>query len=58
MQIEEKIKRLEEITQLLEQGEQTLEKSIELYEEGTILSKECKEYLDTIEQKVTTLNNN
>lgn len=52
---EEKIKRLEEIVRMLEGGDAELEKSLELFEEGTKLVKECSKTLDDAQQKITTL---
>ena len=49
------MKRLEEITRLLETGEQTLEQSIQLYEEGSKLSAFCAKKLNEAEQKVLSL---
>ena len=50
---EEKIRRIEEIVNKLESGNVTLEKSLELFEEGSILIRSCEEQLDTAEQKVS-----
>lgn len=52
---EEKLARLEELTALLEQENLGLDKSIELYEEGVKLSKECLETLQKAELKVVEL---
>lgn len=53
---EESLKRLQEISELLESDEITLEDSIELYEEGIKLSKKCYSILDKAELKVEQLN--
>ena len=53
--IEGKLKRLEEITNTLEDSETNLEDSLELFEEGVKLSKECFLILEKAELKVTTL---
>ena len=53
---EESLKRLEEISELLESDEITLEDSVELYEEGIKLSKKCYSILDKAELKVEQLN--
>ncbi|WP_099203817.1 exodeoxyribonuclease VII small subunit [Scatolibacter rhodanostii] len=50
---EENIKRLEEIIQKLESGEETLDSSLSLYEEGAKLSAACYEKLNQAQQKVT-----
>ena len=52
---EEKLARLEEITTSLENSEIGLEDSIQLFEEGVKLSKECLSVLEKAELKVTTL---
>jgi len=52
---EDKLARLEEITTSLENSEIGLEDSIELFEEGVKLSKECLSVLEKAELKVTTL---
>ncbi|MBK6915324.1 MAG: exodeoxyribonuclease VII small subunit [Ignavibacteriales bacterium] len=53
-----KLKRLEEITVRLENEETTLEESLQLFEEGVLLSKECQEALNHAELKITELKNN
>jgi exodeoxyribonuclease VII small subunit len=52
---EDSLKRLEEISELLESEEAGLEKSIELYEEGIRLSRYCHSVLKDAELKVTEL---
>ena len=52
MSFESDLKRMEEITQLLKNPETGLEKSIELYEEGSRLAKELSKTLDQIKRKV------
>ncbi len=52
---ENKIKRLEEISDLLESEEIGLEKAIILYEEGIELSKVCIGTLKNTELKITEL---
>jgi len=58
---EEALEKLEEIVEELNNDEITLEKSVQLYEQGLELSKICSETLDqamlTIEQIDTTNNN-
>lgn len=54
---EQSLKRLEEIVKLLEDGGQPLEKTIELFSEGTALISACSKYLDEAEQKVSILLN-
>lgn len=52
---ENKLARLEEITNSLENSEIGLEDSIKLFEEGVKLSKECLAVLEKAELKVNTL---
>ena len=52
MSFESDLKRMEEITQLLKNPETGLEKSIELYEEGSRLAKELSRTLDQSQRKV------
>ncbi|MBE6713962.1 MAG: exodeoxyribonuclease VII small subunit [Ruminococcaceae bacterium] len=52
---EDAIRRLEEIVHLLENGESSLDASLELFEEGVALVKVCNGKLDAAEQKVTML---
>lgn len=54
---ENSLKRLEEIVKLLEEGGQPLEKTLELFSEGTALISACGKYLDEAEQKITKLLN-
>ncbi|QQS37383.1 MAG: exodeoxyribonuclease VII small subunit [Ignavibacteriales bacterium] len=55
---EKKLKRLEEISSLLESDSVGLEESIELFEEGMNLSRVCMKTLKEAELKITTLKNN
>jgi exodeoxyribonuclease VII small subunit len=55
MDFEKKLNRLEEIVQGMEAGDLALEKSLELFEEGIKLSKECHVQLNHAEQKVKQL---
>lgn len=56
MTYEEAIKRLEEIVDLLREGSLSLDKSLELYEEGAKLTKLCHDMLKNAKQKITDLN--
>ena len=49
------MQRLEEIVKLMERGELPLEDSLELFEEGTALVRQCSGLLDTAEQKIVRL---
>jgi exodeoxyribonuclease VII small subunit len=52
---EQRLERLEHIVSLLDRGDAPLEELLALYEEGTALTKECSDFLQQAEQKVTTL---
>lgn len=52
---EESIVRLEAIVKALENGEATLDESIELYSEGVKLVGECNKKLDETERKIKLL---
>lgn len=54
---EEKIKALEEIVTELDKDDVTLEKSLELYQEGVKLAKDCGMILKNAELKVEELHN-
>ncbi len=49
------LKRLEEIADLLDSNTTTLDESMQLFEEGIALSKECSQLLNTAKQKIITL---
>ena len=52
---EEAVKRIDEITDILENGEVSLENSIELYKEGVELISFCGQVLENAEKQVTLL---
>ena len=52
---EEKMKRLEEIVRIMEQGDRPLEESLTLFEEGVALSDQCQKILEEAERKVSIL---
>lgn len=52
---EKSIKELEEISNMLEDEQISLEKSISLFEKGIRLSKDCSTYLDNAKQKIVLL---
>lgn len=54
---EDSLRRLQEISDLLERSDVSLEDSIKLYEEGIKLSKECYTVLEKAELKIEELNN-
>ncbi len=52
---EEIMEKLESIAQDLEKGDLSLEESIEKFEEGMKLSKECSKILENAEKKINIL---
>lgn len=55
---EQAIKELEEIAAKLENGDTTLDESLELFERGIKLSKSCQKMLDDAEKRVSVLMTN
>jgi exodeoxyribonuclease VII small subunit len=58
LSFEEQLQRLEEIVEILDDGEAALDEMLALYEEGMQRSQYCREYLEKAEQKVTLIQNN
>lgn len=52
---EETMKKLEEIVSALENNQISLEKSVDLFQEGIKLSKLCNDKLNNIEDKVAKI---
>lgn len=52
---EETFQKLEKIVESMEKGNQSLEKSLNLYEEGVKLTAVLKQHLESAEQKVQFL---
>ena len=52
---EESLKKLESIADRIEQGQVGLEESIQLYEEGMKLAKQCRTALEKAEQRIQQL---
>lgn len=52
---EQATERLEAIVNEMENGKVTLDRSLELFEEGVSLVKQCNTMLDNAEQKVSML---
>lgn len=52
---EKSLEELESIANELERGSLSLEKSIEIFEKGIKLSKECSEKLDKAEKRINIL---
>ncbi|MBR0112484.1 MAG: exodeoxyribonuclease VII small subunit [Clostridia bacterium] len=55
MNYEQSIKRLEEITAVLEKGEVSLDEMVKLYAEGTKLASACTKSLTEAQAKITEL---
>ena len=55
LSFEEQLQRLEEIVEILDDGEAALDEMLVLYEEGMKRSQYCREYLEKAEQKVTLI---
>lgn len=53
---EEALKRLQFIVEQMEDDQLDLEKSISLYEEGVLLSKQCASYLDDVKLRIEKVN--
>ena len=58
LNFEEAMKQLEEIANVLENGNLSLDESVNKFEEGMKLYKKCNDYLDQAEKKITMLINN
>lgn len=52
---EQSLAKLEEIVELLEGGDLTLEQSLKRFEEGVSLTRSCQQALDDAEQTIQTL---
>jgi exodeoxyribonuclease VII small subunit len=52
---EDSMKKLEEIVTELEKGELNLDESVEKFEEGMKISKECNNILEQAEKRITIL---
>ena len=55
LSFEDALKRLETIVARLESGDVSLDESIKLYEQGSIIIKQCEERLNEAEIKIRTL---
>jgi len=55
LSFEEQMQRLEEIVEILDDGEAALDEMLALYEEGMKRSQYCRDYLEKAEQKVTVI---
>lgn len=57
LSFEEQMQRLEEIVEILDDGDAALDEMLALYEEGMQRSQYCREYLEKAEQKVILIQN-
>ena len=55
MTFEQAIKRLEEIVNLLENNQISLDESVDLFQEGVQLSQYCLKKLENVENKVSKI---
>lgn len=55
MNLDEKLKQLKEITEKLESGNVGIEEGIKLFEEGTLIAKECYTALNEAKGKITQI---
>lgn len=55
MDFENRLKRLEEIVHSMEAGDIPLERSLQIFEEGVKLARECTQQLNDAESKVKML---
>ena len=55
LSFEEQMQRLEEIVEILDDGEAALDEMLALYEEGMKRSQYCRDYLEKAEQKITII---
>lgn len=52
---EKSMEELEEIVEKLENGDLNLDESVELFEQGINISKECNKILENAERRITML---
>ena len=57
MEFEQKIKRIQEISNKLEKGKMTFEQNITLFKEGAQLIKECQQYLKKTKLEIKKISN-
>ncbi len=57
LSFEQALEKLEGIVKQLESGDTSLDKAIEIYQEGVLLSKYCTQKLNEAEGKVMTIMN-
>jgi exodeoxyribonuclease VII small subunit len=52
LSFEQKISKIEEIVELLDSGDESMDNLLKRFEEGLKLVKECREFLDKAEMKI------
>jgi exodeoxyribonuclease VII small subunit len=57
MKFEDKIRRIDEISEILDEGNVSLEQMTKLYEEGLSLASDCRKYLEKVELKIIDITN-
>ena len=57
LSFEQAMEKLDEIVQKLEAGDVPLEKAIDYYQEGMILSKLCSDKITNVQEKMTKILN-
>lgn len=55
MEFEQKLSRLDELVKKMEKGDATLEQTLQYFEEGVRLSKDCQTQLQEAEVKIRKL---
>lgn len=53
--LEEKLKTLEEISEMLDEAEKPIDELLSLYEKAVAIAEECRRYLESAKLKVETL---
>lgn len=56
--LEKNLERLNELVQILDDGEESLDKMLEYYKEAMDLSEKCREYLEDTRQKIIEIGKN
>lgn len=56
--LEKNLERLNELVQILDDGDESLDKMLEYYKEAMDLSEKCREYLEDTRQKIIEIGKN
>ena len=54
--VDDALEKLEEINRKLSSGDISLEESLKLYNEGTLLANKCREQLEDVEKQLKIVN--